>query len=43
VQFILAGLVDSKVLPGDGRKYTGAIMHSCFVDPKRPQVEATLS
>jgi hypothetical protein len=42
-KFILDGLVDAKVLPGDGRKYTGAILHSFFVDAKRPRVEVTIA
>jgi hypothetical protein len=43
VKFVLDGLVDARVLPGDGRKFTGAILHSFLVDAKRPRVEVTIA
>lgn len=41
-KFIMDGLVACGILPGDGRKFTGATTHYHYVDKEKPRVEVIL-
>ncbi len=41
-KFILDGLVQAGVFPGDSQKYIQGIYHSFAVDPKNPRIEVVI-
>ena len=41
-KFILDGLVQAGVIPGDSQKYIQGIYHRCRVDRKNPRVEVEI-